>query len=370
MKTIRIIDSTLRDGLQAPSFFLTEKEKVRTASILLDSGVDEIELSAYSTPEGMDVLFVKGEDRFLGWSRALTKDLQEASEKGFTRMHAAFPVSDILLTMYGKSESALFLDLVNCLKTMSKLFSFFSIGFIDAFRAPVERVQQLALLCQSYDAGRVRFSDTVGSAYPWQISKLVDDICTAVEIPVEIHAHNDFGLALANSLSAIRAGATAVSATVGGIGERAGNCRLEELAFNMNKMGEFATGLNTESILELDSFFQSKHKYRSDYMRPLNGNHVYTHASGIHGHGISLKEKSFCEVDPKIAKSRHLFNFSEQSGRHMVVHAARQLGLMLNYSNATEILHKIKKRSRYLHRSLTEFELKEMVKDFYEFKNR
>ena len=213
-------------------------------------------------------------------------------------------------------------------------------------------------------ADRARVVDTLGCASPNGMAFLVREIGKELRIPIEVHCHNDLGLALANSLASIEAGASTVSTSVNGLGERAGITRTEEIipvlhilygtsSFEMNQLTSLAKLVQEISGIEMPS-----HK-------PLTGNNAAAHSSGIHQHGVFVNPKTYEFYPPRMMGQKRKIYIDELSGRHGIIYVAKELGLEISEETASRVLEKVKTSfSREARRSsYTPEEIKEIINE-------
>ncbi|MDC7222469.1 MAG: hypothetical protein PQJ60_01945 [Spirochaetales bacterium] len=367
MKEIRVVDCTLRDGLQAAGYSLDYEKRERILNLLIAAGIKHIEAGIPCSSreernwltemrrktEGMDVSLIS-------WCRAKREDLAAAYETGIGRVHMAFPVSPVLMDLYGKEPQSLMDEARALIGEAKERFPFVSIGFMDALRGERPFLREMFRMAQEAGAGQIRISDTVGTAMPWQISELIGFLTAEGGPDVEFHGHNDLGLATANSLCALKAGARAVSCTLSGIGERAGNCRLEELLSCLIQDGEYENLPDLRSVLRAEEWFRKISQFNPALARPLTGKRIFTHESGIHGQGLHKKADSYCALDPADFGRDHEFLYGDSSGRTMVERFLTSRGHTLRGDDLESFLNYVKEEARKRGRSLNGKELEEV----------
>jgi homocitrate synthase NifV len=230
-----IIDTTLRDGEQAPGVAFSRRDKLAIARSLDQAGIDELEVGipamGREVQEDIRRIGVLGLGCELSvWCRAHEGDLADAARCGVGAVHLSVPVSAIHLTALKKDEAWAFGRIHDLVGLTRRLFNRVTVGAQDATRAQPEFLLRFAAAVKAAGAARLRLADTVGIGRPAGIARLIRKVSTvAPELEIEFHGHNDLGMATANALSALEAGAGSVSVTVNGLGERAGNTHLEQI---------------------------------------------------------------------------------------------------------------------------------------------
>jgi len=231
-----IIDSTLRDGEQAPGVVFTLDEKLQIAALLEEIGVKEVEVGtpAMGEQEVQEIReIVQSGFRFdkLCWARAKESDIAASARTGANRINISFSVSDIQLSAMGRNRDWVIRQIRPMILLAHSEFDFVAVGAQDASRADRGFLNEFIGACLAEGADRIRLADTVGILNPITTAELFGSMSSQFPfVDFEFHGHNDFGMATANSLVALMSGASAVSATINGLGERAGNACLEEVA--------------------------------------------------------------------------------------------------------------------------------------------
>lgn len=295
MKETYLIDTTLRDGEQMPGTVFTREEKRKIAVALAEVGIGEIEagIPVMGPTEQEDIAAIIALElpcRITGWCRAALQDLEAAENAGLDSVHLSFPLSNHHFRALGKEASWIFSTLDKILPEALKRFSFVSIGAQDSARA--DRQLLVAFAKRVYERGghRLRIADTVGVMNPFQTIELFRELNDAVpDLPMAFHAHNDLGMATANTLAAFEGGATAADVTVTGIGERAGNAALEQVAMATPRLK-----IQTEKLTPLSDLVLEAAGIDVPLCAPIIGRNVFSHESGIHVQAV-LKHRSAYE---------------------------------------------------------------------------
>ena len=234
-----LLDSTLRDGEQSPGMCYSAEQKLKIASLLDYSGIYQIEAGSPAISKHEKDIIVKIiENRknavISVWSRLMPSDIEHAVDTRPDIIHISIPVSQMhIREKLRQDEEWVVSQLRDCLYIADKNCVPLSVGFEDAFRAKTDFMVTIAKILLDYGVTRIRLSDTVGVASPTRCRELVNNLSASLDGRAElgIHTHNDFGMAVANTIEAAKAGCLYADVTAGGIGERAGNCNLAHLIY-------------------------------------------------------------------------------------------------------------------------------------------
>ena len=360
-----IIDTTLRDGEQAPGIVFSKKEKMKIAYMLHEMGVDEVEIGtpAISAEEKKIIKAIATEGfsyKTSSWCRANIYDIKEASKLKTTSINISLPVSDIQIKTLGKSRDWVLSELKKTTAYACSYFSHVTVGAQDATRANIHFLQEYISLAKESGAKRIRIADTVGISSPLEIQALFLNLSSRFpSMEFEFHGHNDLGMATANAITAYKSGVKCLSATVNGLGERAGNSVLEELiAYFIYKENNLA--YNGKIISKLCHFVAHNSGVKLALNKPLIGEKVHTHESGIHTSAILKNKKSYQFLNPSdfgIDTEKTAFCFGKHSGKASINHFFKEKNLFLDDQRVQQILTLVKESATSWKRPLTEIDL-------------
>lgn len=364
MTTPWLIDTTLRDGEQAAGVAFSTDQAFRIAEKLASIGIPELEIGtpAMGNAEVEKMRRIVRADlgcRTTAWCRACESDIDAAYEAGVSAVHISLPVSDIHLNALKKNRAWVLERSQTLIHLAKQRFSYISVGAQDASRTDAEWLRQFGLHLADWGAQRLRIADTVGVWDPIQCYEAVRALrSTLPNLDLGVHTHNDLGMASANAIAALRAGADAVDVTVNGLGERAGNAALEEVVMAI----EVARGMRSNMVLkELTALSQLVAECAGreiHYQKPVVGQGAFAHESGIHVHAL-LRDRRTYEpfASELLGRKRPDFVIGKHSGITALKSALDALGLSVGPARLGEILTRIRRRAEELDGALTEQDL-------------
>ena len=358
-----IIDSTLREGEQAAHVYFDLEEKLRIIDLLIKVGIDEIELGiAVQNPEINDLIKEAGKlagcPKLALWCRCLPKDIDETLAFAPDVLALSIPVSDIHIEQKLERNRTWIKKTVRegIRRARDKSPCYISLGLEDASRADPDFVEEISSLAEEEGANRIRYADTLGIMDPITMFGAITTIRNRISIDIGIHTHNDFGMATANAVAALKAGADFADVTVSGIGERAGNAVLEEMAaFLAKRSGMPRYGL--KHLPALARYVAQAAHIPLSPKRPVVGKDIFTCESGIHIDGLIKNPSNYEPFDPEEVSLKRKIIIGKKAGRHALCHKLGSLGIRVEEHFLTELLAKVKEESSRLKTGFTDNEL-------------
>lgn len=362
-KNINIVDTTLRDGEQTAGVVFANKEKVRIAKMLDELGVPQIEVGipimGGDEKEAIrEITKLNLKASIMGWNRAVIKDIEESIKCGVDAVAISISTSDIHIKHKLCSTREEVLDrMVKAVEFAKKEGMYISVNAEDASRTDDEFLIEFAKSAKCAGADRIRFCDTVGVLEPFSTYEKIKKLKDNVDIDIEMHTHNDFGMATANALAGIRAGANFVSTTVNGLGERAGNAALEEIAMALKYIYNIELGLDTKRFREISEYVSTASGRFLPVWKAIVGDNMFAHESGIHADGMLKHPNTYEVFKPEEVGLIRQIVIGKHSGTAAIKAKYKEFGIEIDENTANEILAIVRKTSIELKRSLFDKEL-------------
>ena len=323
---VNIFDTTLRDGEQAPGIALTVDEKITIAQKLDELGVDTIEVGYPAVSKG-EMLAAKsiGELGFnaniSSLARVLEKDIDAILDCDLDYVHLFIGTSPIHREYkLKKSKSEIIDQAVNAVEYAKDHGMRVEFSAEDATRTEINYLIEFYKAIEAAGADTINVPDTVGILVPSTTRNLIRTLKKKINIPISLHFHNDFGLAVANSIIGVEEGASQVHCTINGLGERAGNTSLEELVVALKIPYGANIGVDTTKLFNISNFVASITNVKLPPSKPIVGDNAFTHESGIHVDGILKNAATYEPIPPEIVGHQRKSTLAMPASRPNWIH--------------------------------------------------
>lgn len=358
-----IDDTTLRDGEQTAGVVFSLDEKKRIAKLLDETGVGELEcgIPAMGKEEQASVKALVDlglNARLITWNRAVISDIQASIDSGVGAVDISLSVSDIHIEhKLRKSRDWVREQLKVALAFAKDHDLYVSIGGEDASRADLGFLVELMAVAKDLGADRFRFCDTLGILDPFATYDKVRYLASQVDLDLEVHTHNDLGMATANAIAGVRAGAKFVNTTVNGLGERAGNAALEEVVMALKHACGIELQIDTGRFVELSKMVGKASCRPVPEWKAVVGEKVFSHESGLHADGVIKFPGNYEGYDPaEVGLTRHMV-IGKHSGSHGLNARLGQLGIELGRYELDALLDQVRGAAQINKRPLSDMEL-------------
>jgi 2-isopropylmalate synthase len=346
--SIRIFDTTLRDGEQTPGVSLTFEDKLEIARQLSLLGVDSIEAGFPASSEG-EKRVVKGisnaelDAEVCGLARANRNDIDAAIDCDVDAVHVFIPTSPVQMkyavNLTPEQVVAAAVDSVEYVKKHGLTCEF---SPMDATRSLLPFLKKVCRAAEDAGMDRLNVPDTVGIMIPRSMHKLIEDLKTVVKAPISIHCHDDFGMAVANSLAAVEAGAVQVHCTINGLGERAGNASLEEVVMALHMIYKLKTRVNSRLLYSTSRLVATLTGISVQPNKAIVGENAFAHESGIHTRGVTVKPLTFEPIKPEMVGRTRKLVAGKLAGTRGVKAELDEIGIHPTEEQLKEIVQRVK----------------------------
>ena len=371
---VNIIDTTLRNGEQTAGVVFSKHEKIRIAKLLDEVGIPEIEIGTPSLGPAereiiKEIIASKPNCKLFTYCEADPANIAYAAECGIKNIIINISTSDLHLKVkYGKTRTWALNQLRETISEAKSNELDFIVSAEDATRTDLEFLLKMINIAQKKGAYRFRICDTVSRLDPFRTFLYINTILNTIAFPIEVYNHNDFGMATANAMAAIRAGACSLVTSVNGLGEGTGNAALEEIVMALKYLEEVDLGMATSKFRELSEYVAKASARAIPVWKAIVGANVFAHESGIHADGVLKNPINYEVFEPgEVGLTRQIV-VGKHSGSHTILHKFKEFEIDLTDKEATDILAMARLMSVDLKRPLFDKELMYIYKDYRENK--
>ena len=347
-RTIRILDTTLRDGEQTPGVSLTAEDKMEIAQQLNKLGVDIIEAGFPSSSEGerkivKEIAKLGLSSKICGLSRCTKKDIDAALDCNVGLVHVFIPTSPVQMKhAVNMTPEQVLASAVDSIQYVKKHGVDCEFSPMDATRTDPAFLKKICLAAQDAGMDSLNIPDTVGCMIPKTTYELFKELKTLIKVPISAHCHNDFGLAVANSLAAIEAGADQVHTAVNGLGERAGNAALEEVVTTLHVVYNYRTNVNTRLLYSTSRMVASLSGVSVQVNKAIVGENAFAHESGIHTRGVTEQPLTFEPISPELVGRTRKLVAGKLAGTRGIQAELSEIGIHPTETQLVEIVKRVK----------------------------
>ena len=371
---VNIIDTTLRNGEQTAGVVFSKHEKIRIAKLLDEVGIPEIEIGTPSLGPAereiiKEIIASKPNCKLFTYCEVDPANIAYAAECGIKNIIINISTSDLHLKVkYGKTRTWALNQLRETISEAKSNGLDFIVSAEDATRTDLEFLLKMINIAQKKGAYRFRICDTVSRLDPFRTFLYINTILNTIDFPVEVYNHNDFGMATANAMAAIRAGASSLVTSVNGLGEGTGNAALEEIVMALKYLEEVDLGMATSKFRELSEYVAKASARAIPVWKAIVGANVFAHESGIHADGVLKNPINYEVFEPgEVGLTRQIV-VGKHSGSHTILHKFKEFEIDLTDKEANDILAMTRLMSVDLKRPLFDKELMYIYKDYRENK--
>ena len=368
-KGISIVDTTLRDGEQTAGVVFANHEKIAIAEMLSDLGINQLEVGIPAMG-GDEKEVIKSickrnlKPSIMAWNRAVISDIENSIDCGVDAVAISISVSDIHIQHKLKTSREWVIEnMVKSVEFAKKNGLYVSVNGEDASRADLKFLTTFIDAAKEAGADRFRYCDTVGVMEPFSIKDTIMKLYNRTKFDIEMHTHNDFGLATANAIAGVLGGANYIGVTVNGLGERAGNAALEEVLMALKYVYNYEVNIDTTKFKDLSEYVSKAAGRELPSWKAIVGSNMFKHESGIHADGALKNPKNYEAFDPKEVGLERQIVIGKHSGKAAIINKFMEYNINLTEDEANMMLEAVRALSIRAKRILFDKELVQLYND-------